>query len=122
MVHFAPDGNKIGLVAALFEYVDLQLELNRYYFFDTVKIIHFTFPRKRMTLGIYDPEGKREKDVDLPGRVPIRRLADSLTATGRRTFDNAFPRPSVVGSPAAVSLCNNWQEGHCRGFCRYRHA
>lgn len=57
LVHFAPDGNEIGLVAALFEYVDLQLELNRYYFFDTVKIIHFTFPWKRMTLGVYDSEG-----------------------------------------------------------------
>ena len=120
LVHFAPDGVKIGLVAALFEYVDLLLELNRYYFFDTVKIFHSTFHRKRMTLGIYDPEGWREKDVALQGQVLIRRPTDS--ATGKRTFDKASPRPSVGGNPAAVNICNNWQEGHCRGFCRYRYA
>ena len=57
LVRFAPDGIKIGLAAALFEYIDLILELNRYYFFESVKIVHFTFHRKRMTLGVYDPEG-----------------------------------------------------------------
>ena len=93
---------------------------NCHYFFDTVKKFHFTFHRKRMTLGVYDPEGWREKDVALQGQVLIRRPADSVT--GKQTFDKALPRPSVGGNPTTVSICNNWQEGRCRGFCRYRHA
>ena len=121
LIHFAPNGIKISLVAALFEYVDLLLESNRYYFFESVKIFHFTFHRKRMTLGVYDPEGWRDKDVALQGQVLIRRPTDS--AIGKRSFDNAFPpRPSLGGGPATASICNNWQEGRCQGFCRYRHA
>ena len=118
LVHFAPDGIKINLAAALFEYVDLILELNRYYFFDSVKNFHFTFHRKRMTLGVYDPEGWREKDVALQGQVLIRRPveASATAATRKRNFDKAFPHSSNLG------ICNNWQEGRCQGFCRYRHA
>ena len=67
LVHFAPDSIKINLATTLFEYVDLILELNRYYFFDTIKVFHFTFHWKRMTLGVYDPEGWRDKDVALQG-------------------------------------------------------
>ena len=53
---FAPDGIKISLVAALFEYIDLLLELNCYYF---------------------------NTNVALQGQVLICRPADS--ATGKRT-------------------------------------
>lgn len=32
LVHFAPDGIRINLVATLFKYIDLVLELNHYFF------------------------------------------------------------------------------------------
>lgn len=37
LVNFAPDGMKINLAVALLGYVDLLLELNRYYSLDSVK-------------------------------------------------------------------------------------
>ena len=97
----------------------------RYYFFNTIKVFHFTFHRKRIILGVYDPEGWRDEDVALQGQVLIRRPVEPLAAAARkRNFDNAFPQSSspVGGGPATASICNNWQEGRCQGFCRYRHA
>ena len=40
MIYFAPDGVETSLVVALFEYIDLLLEFNRYYIFGPGK---FTF-------------------------------------------------------------------------------
>ena len=54
LAHFAPEGIKISLVAAPFEYVDLPLELDRY----TVEIFRFTFHWKLMNHGVYGPEGR----------------------------------------------------------------
>lgn len=65
LVHFASDGIKINLVAARFEYVGPLLEPDRHYFFDSAKDFHFAFRRKRMALGVYDPE------VALQGQVLI---------------------------------------------------
>ena len=69
-----------------------------------------------MTLGVYDPEGWRDKDVALQGQVLIRRPVEpSAAAAKKRNFDKAFPQSSspVGGGPSTASICNNWQEGRC---------
>ena len=63
--HFCPDGIERELGHALHLYTDLLYTLNRSYTLESLKTFHFTFHRKRIALGVYDPTRWRDRDSDL---------------------------------------------------------
>ena len=124
LLHFCPHGIYRDLVAAFSAYLDLLHNLNRANTFESVKHFHFTFHRKRIGLGIYDPAGWCSEDATLQTMTLVRQpIGDGPSLnTGKRPFDKAFHNDKPGGNPAATEVCNNWNNGRCHGSCRYRHA
>ena len=120
LLHFCPDGIERELGHALHLYSDLLCMLNRSHTLESLKTFHFTFHRKRIALGIYDPAGWRNRDSDLQQMILIRRDPPPPAAGNKRTFEKAFTRTG--GNPQATEVYNNWNEGRCQGFCKFRHA
>jgi hypothetical protein len=141
LLHFAPPGIRWDLQGALADYRDLIYTLNRIHTFDTLKLFHFTFHRKRLSLGVYDPAGWREKDTALQMAILIRRSNTgddpSTTVTrNKRPFEGPQgsstrdPRPSRAGltsgwekSSSPPTVCFDFNRGQCtRGTdCSYKH-
>ena len=127
LLHFCPPGVYKDLAIAFSVYLDLLHNLNRSNSFDSVKHFHFTFHRKRMGLGIYDPAGWQSEDASLQTMTLVRRVGDPIGPgpNPKRPFDRAFPAGkdrTGGGNPAATEVCNNWNDSRCYGFCKYRHA
>ena len=123
LLHFCPDGIERELGHALHLYTDLLHTINRSHTLESLKTFHFTFHRKRIALGLYDPAGWRDRDGDLQQMILVRRDPPATTSN-KRPFDKAFNGASTKtgGNPQATEICNNWNEGRCHGFCKYKHA
>ena len=124
LLHFCPDGIERELGRAFHLYMDLLFTVNRTHTIESLRTFHFTFHRKRMALGLYDPTGWKDRDTELQQSILIRReLTHGNLAVGtKRPFGKAFIR-EAGGNPQATDCCMNWNEGRCdRETCRYRHA
>ena len=121
LLHFCPDSVERELGHALHLCTDLLHTINRSHTLESLKTLHFTFHRKRMALGLYDPMGWRDRDGDLQQMILVRRDPPAAAST-KRPFDKAFTGTKTGGNPQATDLCNNWNEGRCHGFCKYKHA
>ena len=123
LLHFCPDGIERELGHALHLYTDLLHTINRSHTIESLRTFHFTFHRKRMALGLYDPAEWRDRDSELQRMILTRRESrDSpgSTAGTKRPFEKAFGK-EVGGNPQANEVCRNWNEGHCNVPCRYKH-
>ena len=112
LLHFCPDGVERELGQALHLYTDLLYTINRSHTLESLRVFHFTFHRKRIALGAYDPAGWRDRESDLQQMILVRR-DPPLAAGNKRTFDKAFPKTG--GNPQATERRNNWNEGRCQG-------
>ena len=121
LLHFCPDGIERELGHALHLYTDLLHTINRSHTIESLRAFHFTFHRKRMALGLYDPAGWRERDSELQQMILVRRDPPSSVAGAKRPFERAFAK-EVGGNPQATEVCRNWNEGRCHTPCRYKHA
>ena len=119
LLHFCPDSVERELGHALHLYTDLLCTINRSHTLESLRIFHFTFHRKRIALGVYDPTGWRDRDSDLQ-QMTLTRRDPPPVAGNKRNFDKAFTK--IGENPQAMERCNNWNEGRCQGFCKYKHA
>lgn len=72
LLHFCPDGIERELGHALHLYTDLLYTISGPHTLESLGIFHFTFHRKRMALGLYDPVGWRDRDGDLQQMILVR--------------------------------------------------
>lgn len=81
LLHFCPNSSiERELGRALHLYTDLLHTSNLSHTLEPLKIFHFTFHRKRMTLGLHDPTGCRDRDSELQQMILVCRDPPSSAA------------------------------------------
>ena len=73
LLHFCLDGIERDLGHALHLYTDLLYTVNCSHTLEFLRVFQFTFHRKRIALGVYDPAGWRDRDSDLQQLILVRR-------------------------------------------------
>ena len=115
LLHFCPDGIERELGNALHLYPDLLYTLNRSRTLESSKTLHFTFHRKRIALGIYNPAGWEEprqrpsaNDPHPMGSPPHQQLATK--GRSRR------PSPGQEGTHRPQRSVTTGMKGAARAF------
>ena len=105
LLHFCPEGIERELGRAFHLYMDLLYTVNRIHTIESLRTFHFTFHQKRITLGLYDPTGWRDRDTEPQHSILVRRdpTYSSSVAGTKRPFGKALARTEGSPSPHAHS-------------------
>jgi hypothetical protein len=122
LVTFAPEPRKLGLAAALAVYRHRLYEFYQTHTWDSIKLFHMAFHRKRILSGPYIPEGWSRADHGLETIYLMKRPLhdrDGKNRNGKRPYSSG---PSH-GNADSGEICRRWNDGNCtHDPCRYRHA
>jgi hypothetical protein len=125
LVQFSPESRKLSLSSALAVYRHRLYEFYQTHTWESIKLFHMAFHRKRILTGPYIPEGWSREDHGLETIYLHKRSPqDGKNRYEKRPYSGTGGTTGSSGSGAETGeICRRWNEDNCsHNPCRYRHA